>query len=107
MTWKTPAMILSTMALAGCADASGDWSGECDIGEFEITVSVNLTEEAGTVTGDGTMAEPVRVEEGDVVEMTCTWDNPTGEALNWGDGTGDEMCLSIVLMDDVDLRGGE
>ena len=49
--------------------------------------------------------EPVRVAEGDVVRISCTWEKGTGEDQRytvWGEGTQDEMCLSslTVLPDD-------
>ena len=50
---------------------------------------------------------PVGVTEGDVVRISCTWQKGTGEGRRytvWGEGTGDEMCLSslTVLPDDPD-----
>ena len=50
---------------------------------------------------------PVRVAEGDIVRISCTWDKGTGEGQRytvWGEGTRDEMCLSslTVLPDDPD-----
>jgi hypothetical protein len=42
--------------------------------------------------------EPVRLEEGDVWHLGCTWDNPTDQDVNWGEGTGDEMCLGTALV---------
>ncbi len=35
---------------------------------------------------------------GDTWRLECSWDNPTGADVDWGDGTGDEMCLGTVLM---------
>ena len=35
---------------------------------------------------------------GDVWSLECEWDNPTDENVDWGEGTGDEMCLGSVLM---------
>ena len=56
------------------------------------------------------LKKPIRIEPGDKVRLTCTWDN-TAEAqpilggkkaepkdLNWGDGTYDEMCLGILFI---------
>ncbi len=48
---------------------------------------------------------PVRVAEGDVVRISCTWNKGAGEDRRytiWGEGTRDEMCLSAltVLPDD-------
>ena len=50
---------------------------------------------------------PVRVAEGDLVRISCTWDKATGDEQKytvWGEGTYDEMCLSslTVLPDDPD-----
>ncbi len=43
------------------------------------------------------LAEALTVEEGDKITVRCTWDNPTEEDINWGEGTGDEMCLGTML----------
>ncbi len=41
-------------------------------------------------------AEPVTFQPGDVLELSCHWDNHAGDAdVNWGEGTSDEMCLGI------------
>ena len=50
---------------------------------------------------------PVRVVEGDMVRISCTWNKGIGEGQKytvWGSGTDDEMCLSslTVLSDDPD-----
>ncbi len=42
--------------------------------------------------------EPVTVEAGDAIELSCTWDNPTDRDVAWGDGTGDEMCLATMYI---------
>ena len=42
--------------------------------------------------------EPKVIEVGDTWGIECTWDNPTDQDMNWGDGTGDEMCLGTVLV---------
>jgi hypothetical protein len=46
--------------------------------------------------------EPVPVKEGDILRVTCTWDN-TNESdpddyryITWGEGTNDEMCLHVA-----------
>jgi hypothetical protein len=44
------------------------------------------------------LEEPVTVEQGDTLTVSCTWDNPTDEDVNWGEGTGDEMCLGTMLL---------
>ncbi|GDX81793.1 hypothetical protein LBMAG42_36040 [Deltaproteobacteria bacterium] len=41
--------------------------------------------------------EPKTIFDGDTVTVTCTWDNPGEEDVNWGEGTGDEMCLGTML----------
>jgi hypothetical protein len=38
------------------------------------------------------------VKKGDTLSVSCTWDNPTDEDVNWGEGTGDEMCLGTMLV---------
>ena len=45
---------------------------------------------------DYRLVEPVLAERGDRIRLSCTWDNPTDQAVAWGDGTGDEMCLGIT-----------
>lgn len=34
----------------------------------------------------------------DRIKLSCFFDNPTDEAVNWGDGTTDEMCLATMYM---------
>lgn len=46
------------------------------------------------------LVEPVHIADGDVVKISCTWDNPTDALVKWGDGTGDEMCLGTTLLAD-------
>ncbi|MCB9796584.1 MAG: monooxygenase [Alphaproteobacteria bacterium] len=46
------------------------------------------------------LEEPVQLNTGDTVRLSCTWDNPTDEDVAWGDGTGDEMCLGITMLAD-------
>ena len=46
-------------------------------------------------------AEPVRVEPGDAITVSCTWDNTTDADVTWGDGTGDEMCLGTMYLTNV------
>lgn len=44
---------------------------------------------------------PIRVKEGDILRITCTWDNSQHDNpadaryITWGEETKDEMCLSI------------
>ncbi|MEM7152002.1 MAG: monooxygenase [Myxococcota bacterium] len=54
------------------------------------------------------LMEPTRVEPDDLLRLSCTWDNSEanqpivdGEVLSpqdveWGEGTRDEMCLSVI-----------
>ena len=42
------------------------------------------------------LAEPLSVEK-PTITVECSWDNPTDEDLDWGEGTGDEMCLGTML----------
>ncbi|NCG20916.1 MAG: monooxygenase [Rhodobacterales bacterium] len=44
------------------------------------------------------LEQPVEVTVGDTMELTCTWDNPTDQIVQWGDGTGDEMCLGVTMI---------
>ena len=37
------------------------------------------------------------VKKGDTLRVRCTWDNPTDNDVNWGEGTADEMCLGTML----------
>lgn len=39
---------------------------------------------------------PMQLQEGDVMEMTCTWDNPHDHSVSFGTGTEDEMCFSFM-----------
>jgi len=43
-------------------------------------------------------SEPKTISPGDTWRIECSWDNPTDQDVDWGDGTGDEMCLGTVLM---------
>jgi len=52
---KTPTILALALALlTGCTDSSGEWSGECDVGEFEFDVQMTL-EEGDNITGTGTI----------------------------------------------------
>ena len=42
--------------------------------------------------------EPKLLNAGDVWHLDCSWDNPTDNDLDWGEGTGDEMCLGTALV---------
>lgn len=45
-------------------------------------------------------AEPVTISTGDVLRMTCVWDNSLSDDpryVVWGEGTSDEMCFGTVM----------
>ncbi|MCA9712881.1 MAG: hypothetical protein KDK70_44060, partial [Myxococcales bacterium] len=46
------------------------------------------------------LAEPQLIREDEELHLDCVWDNPTDQDVAWGDGTGDEMCLGVLLMTD-------
>jgi Copper type II ascorbate-dependent monooxygenase, C-terminal domain/Copper type II ascorbate-dependent monooxygenase, N-terminal domain len=43
-------------------------------------------------------AQPKQVNPGDKLSLECHWNNPSDVALNWGEGTGDEMCLATYYV---------
>lgn len=50
--------------------------------------------------GEYFFEEPLRVARGDILRMTCTWDNSLSDDpryVVWGEGTSDEMCFGSVL----------
>ncbi len=50
--------------------------------------------------GQYQFAQPIIVERGDVLRMTCTWDNSLSDDpryVVWGEGTSDEMCFGTLL----------
>lgn len=50
--------------------------------------------------GGYSLAQPRVLNPGDSLRLECHWDNsaPGAAAANWGEGTGDEMCLGIFYM---------
>ena len=47
--------------------------------------------------------EPKRFNPGDDLRIACEFDNSAGDtAVNWGDGTDDEMCVGIFLIAEAD-----
>jgi len=40
---------------------------------------------------------PVTVQPGDVLNTTCTWVNPTGQPIHWGDSSTQEMCFTTLM----------
>ncbi len=50
--------------------------------------------------GQYLLAQPIMAERGDVLRMTCEWDNSLADEpryVVWGEGTNDEMCFATVL----------
>ncbi|MEM9954526.1 MAG: hypothetical protein AAF846_23155 [Chloroflexota bacterium] len=44
------------------------------------------------------LAEPIFVEAGDTIRLTCTWrSDDTDRYVVWGEGTQDEMCIAPLL----------
>ena len=50
--------------------------------------------------GGYALTQPRVVSSGDSIRLECHWDNsaPGAADANWGEGTGDEMCLGIFYM---------
>jgi hypothetical protein len=40
--------------------------------------------------------EPIRLEGGDVLNLTCSYDNPGTEPIEWGERTDQEMCYAFT-----------
>lgn len=40
------------------------------------------------------LPEPLQLEQGDKIEVTCTYDNTTGSTVNFGDSSTAEMCFA-------------
>lgn len=40
----------------------------------------------------------IRLEAGDRVTLSCTWDNDSASTVRWGDGTEDEMCIAYAYV---------
>jgi hypothetical protein len=41
---------------------------------------------------------PVKIEVGDVLRTTCTFENPHDQTVRFGEGTGDEMCFDFSIV---------
>jgi len=54
--------------------------------------------------GNYFFVEPIWINQGDVIRITCTWDNslsednPEPRYVIWGEGTEDEMCLNYLTV---------
>ena len=46
---------------------------------------------------------PVQLPLGSSLSLSCTWDNPTGADIDWGENTTDEMCLVYVYATGLSL----
>lgn len=43
--------------------------------------------------------EPIRLNAGETIRLSCTWDNSEGDRyIVWGEGTEDEMCLGAITI---------
>jgi hypothetical protein len=41
---------------------------------------------------------PKTLQPGETMSIECHWENDGEAALNWGEGTGDEMCLAFAYV---------
>jgi hypothetical protein len=50
--------------------------------------------------GGYNLVDPVTIEAGDRLELSCRWDNSAPGAVDvaWGEGTSDEMCLAGLYL---------
>jgi hypothetical protein len=44
------------------------------------------------------LEQPVLVDPNDEIQLECHFDNSAGEAMKWGEGTEDEMCLGMLYV---------
>ncbi len=44
------------------------------------------------------LSEPVPFRPGDALHLSCTWTNDTDVAVEWGEGSGDEMCVGNLFV---------
>lgn len=42
--------------------------------------------------------EPIKVNETDLITLSCTWDNPTDQTVRYGERTDEEMCLFFAMV---------
>lgn len=42
--------------------------------------------------------QPMEIRDGDVLRLSCTFDNPGAETVQWGEGTEDEMCFNFIYV---------
>ena len=49
--------------------------------------------------------QEIVVHAGESLQTTCTYDNPGASMVNFGEGTGDEMCFNFVLAYPIDQLG--
>ena len=50
--------------------------------------------------GQYLFVEPLQIARGDVLRMSCVWDNSLSDDpryVVWGEGTSDEMCFGTLL----------
>ena len=60
--------------------------------EFAMELDVDFNEQ-----GTFPLTPTVKLEMGDVVTTTCTYDNPGDTAVTFGENTGNEMCFNFAV----------
>lgn len=48
--------------------------------------------------GSYELAEPLSMDRGDTVRLSCSFDNTGAEDVAWGEGSSDEMCLGLATV---------
>ena len=44
------------------------------------------------------LEQGLRVNPGDSLKLTCSWNNPTNSTVHWGEGTSEEMCITAFYV---------
>ena len=73
---------------------------ELNPGEDESLLMLDIPRWDFHWQGHYTFVEPLKLSTGDVLRMTCVWDNSRSDDpryVVWGEGTSDEMCFGTVL----------
>ena len=73
---------------------------ELNPGEDESLLMLDIPRWDFHWQGHYTFVEPLQLSTGDVLRMTCVWDNSRSDDpryVVWGEGTSDEMCFGTVL----------
>jgi len=75
---------------------------------FDVRVQHANGEETCVATGDFDfdnqvgyqLTEPVRLADDDTLLLSCVWDNPGENAVEWGQSTDEEMCIFFTIVGD-------